>query len=224
MAGASERYGGLRRRLVSLAGLVVIVGALMGVLFAAGVLGGQGGGTTESGAKIEDVVFLETPPGPVGSDVEVGPEVGKLAPDFELSDFAGARHRLSDFRGKVVYLNFWATWCVPCEVELPDMQELLDRYPDKLAVIAVNRSEPLDRAKAFLENLPRSDGGRGLSFTVNGLDPNDKLFRTFNPLPLPTMPLSIFIDPNGVITEVRPGLMRLPEMEEAFTAALQSAR
>ena len=210
----------LQARLTALAGLVVIVGGAALVLFLAGVLGGQSGGETESGVKIEDAQVLAPPPAPGRGDLEVAPKVGALAPDFEISDYSGVRQRLSSFRGKAVYLNFWATWCVPCQAELPDMQELLERHQDELAIITVNRREPVGRAIDFFQKLPRLDGGTGVSFTVNGLDPDDTLYQEYRGL---GMPVSVFIDANGVVTRVNNGLIRLPQMEEAVAEAVASA-
>ncbi len=209
----------LRQRLITLGSIVAIVGVAVVGLWLAGILGNQGGGTARTGIEIENVLLLDTQPLPGQPDLDVGPSVGKLAPDFELSDFDGARHKLSDFRGKVVYVNVWATWCVPCQVELPDQQELLNSHPDDLAIITVNRAEPVSRAQAFFEVLPNNEGGIGVSFTVNGLDPDDTLFNEYRGL---GMPVSIFIDANGVVTRVHNGLLLLEQMEEAFAEALQS--
>ncbi len=59
------------------------------------------------------------------------------APDFTLDTLSGKSISLSDYKGKKVLLNFWATWCKPCRMEMPDMQELQKEYPD-IAVAAVN--------------------------------------------------------------------------------------
>lgn len=216
----SARRRDLQQRLVALAGLGAIVGVAVVILLVAGILGNQGGGTARTGIAIEDAVVLDPSPVVGQPDLKVGAQVGRLAPDFELSDFDGARHRLSDFRGKVVYVNFWATWCVPCQVELPEQQELLERHQDDLVIIAVNRAEPVERAQGFFENLPRLDGGTGVSFTVNGLDPDDTLYNKYRGL---GMPVSVFIDANGVVTFVNNGLIRLSQMEEAVAEALASA-
>ncbi len=66
-----------------------------------------------------------------------GTEEGMKAPDFTLDTLAGKSSSLSDYKGKKVLLNFWATWCKPCRMEMPDMQELQKEYPD-IAVVAVN--------------------------------------------------------------------------------------
>ncbi len=211
----------LQARLTALAGLVVIVGSAAAILFAVGVLGGQGGGTTATGIKIEDALVLETPPAPVLEGLGVEAKEGRLAPDFEISAFDGSRHRLSDFRGAPVYVNFWATWCIPCQVEMPDIQELLDRHEDDLAVIMVNRAEPLDRAENFFNNIEKLNGEPGISFTVDGMDPDDTLYNEYRGL---GMPVSVFIDANGKVVKVFNGLIDLSIMEESLAEAVASAR
>ncbi len=206
---------GLSERLVALAGLVVIVGVVLAVLLAFDLLGNQGGGE-----GIANAALLDTPKPAGRPGLEVGPEVGKLAPEFEISDYDGARHKLSDFRGKAVYVNIWATWCAPCQVELPDMVELQERFGDDLAIITVNRREPLDRARSFFEKLTRHDGGTGVSFTVDGMDPDDTLYGEYRGL---GMPVSFFISPDGVVTRIYNGLIRLDAMEEAVTEALAAS-
>jgi len=210
-----------KSRLLALAGLVAIVGGAMAVLFLAGVLGSQGGGTTETGISIEDTLVLDPPRGPGQEDLDVVPREGSLAPDFEISDFDGARRRLSDFRGKPVYINFWATWCSPCREELPQMQELLDRHEDDLTIITVNRRQPLDEAKAFFADVDKLNGELGVSFTVNGMDPDDKLYNEYRGL---GMPVSVFIDANGKVVKVFNGRISLETMEEAVAEAVASAR
>lgn len=206
----------LKSRLVALAGLVVIVSGAMAILFFAGALGSQGGGE-----GIEDALVLDPPRGPGQEDLDVLPKEGSLAPDFEISDFDGARRRLSNFRGQAVYVNFWATWCGPCREELPEMQELLDRHRDDLAVITVNRSEPLDRAKTFFADIEKLNGESGVSFTVNGMDPDDTLYDEYRGL---GMPVSIFIDADGRVVKVFNGRISLDIMEEALAEAVASAR
>jgi thiol-disulfide isomerase/thioredoxin len=206
-----------KSRLLALAGLVVIVGGAMAILFLAGALGSQGGGE-----GIEDALVLDPPRGPGQEDLDVLPKVGSLAPDFEISDFDGARHRLSDFRGKPVYVNFWATWCIPCQRELPEIQELLDRHEDDLAIITVNTNEPLDRAKAFFANIEKLNGEPGVSFTVDGMDPDETLYRKYTPFP-GALPVSVFIDANGKVVKVLTGLIDLETMEEAVADAVASA-
>lgn len=204
----------LRQRLIALAGIAVIVSIALAALSFVGVLGSQGGGE-----GIEAVQLLQTPPAPGRGDLDVGAEKGKLAPDFEISDFDGQRHRLSDYRGRVVYVNFWATWCGPCIEELPEIQALEDSNKD-VVVITVNRRQPLDDAESFLADLPNPSGGRGLSFTVNGIDPDDTLYDTYRGL---GMPVSYFIDKDGVVSSLFNGQISLEEMEAAVAEAVAGA-
>ncbi len=210
----------LQSRLLALAGLVVIVGGAAVVLLLIGVLGNQGGGTTETGIEIEEVELVAAPAAPGLGELDVSPREGSLAPDFVISDFNGARHRLSDFRGTPVYVNFWATWCIPCQRETPEIQELLDRHRDERAVVMVNRAEPLDRAEAFFANLEKLNGEPGLTFTVNGMDPDDTLYNEYRGL---GMPVSVFIDANGKVVKAFNGLIDLSIMEESLAEALASA-
>ncbi len=210
------------QQFLPLAGLVVIVGGAIAVLAATGLFGDQGGGTTDTGVKIENVAVLEPPRTAEQADLEIGPEAGQLAPDFEISDSNGSRRRLSEFRGKPVYLNFWATWCTPCLKELPDIAELQQRLKDELVIIVVNRREPLGDATSYLANLPRLDGGNGVSFDINGQDPGDTLYGEYQGATF--MPLSFFIDAEGVITSRYNGIIPLETMEDAVSEALTSTQ
>ena len=204
-----------RQRLIALGGLAAIVGVAVLLLWLGGVLGNQGGGE-----GIEDVLVLNTPPAEGGGELQVGTQKGQIAPDFEISDFDGSRHSLSDFRGQVVYVNLWATWCGPCLLEMPDIAALQEEFGDDLAIITVNRRESLDAAQTYFENLPLLDGGTGVSFTVDGMDPDDTLWDLYLPFAMPT---SFFVDPDGVISIVGHGLISLDQMRTAVDGALDGA-
>jgi thiol-disulfide isomerase/thioredoxin len=76
------------------------------------------------------------------------------APGFTLPDMDGEMHSLEDFRGKVVMLNFWATWCPPCRREMPSMQRLYEKYRERgLTVVAVNQFEDPDLVFEFTGRL-----------------------------------------------------------------------
>lgn len=89
------------------------------------------------------------------------PGRGDSAPDFKLSDIYGNRHRLSDYRGKVVLLNFWAKWCGPCLAEMPSMESLKKKLKDeKFVILTVSiAEEDLESLKQFVEK-------KGYSLTV----------------------------------------------------------
>jgi peroxiredoxin len=73
----------------------------------------------------------------------------KPATDFTLPSLDGTQVKLSAFKGKVVLLNFWATWCGPCKAEIPGFVELQEQYRDDLVVIGLSVDDPADKAKAF---------------------------------------------------------------------------
>ena len=86
--------------------------------------------------------------------------VGKLAPDFSLTDLNDKPYRLSDFRGKVVFLNFWATWCKPCREEMPSMEILNKNFEkDGLVILAVS----IDRVTTT-KDIPPFVKGMNLTF------------------------------------------------------------
>jgi thiol-disulfide isomerase/thioredoxin len=83
------------------------------------------------------------------------PWTGGATPALELSDLQGAKHRLSDYRGKVVLVNFWATWCEPCRDEMPSIERLRASLEGRqFVVLAVNLAEPESRIRKFLEAVP----------------------------------------------------------------------
>jgi thiol-disulfide isomerase/thioredoxin len=96
------------------------------------------------------------------------------APDFTLRDVAGKKLRLKDFRGKVVFLNFFATWCGPCRLEMPAMEQLSRTYKSKgLVVLAVDVHETAKSVRAFMQELKLSfpavvdaDGSVGFMYGI----------------------------------------------------------
>jgi thiol-disulfide isomerase/thioredoxin len=88
----------------------------------------------------------------------VGVQAGQTAPDFTLKDLNGHPVTLSQFKGKVVVLNFWATWCPPCRAEMPSMERLNEVYGSKdFVILAVNVEEDgKETVKAFLEKNPHN--------------------------------------------------------------------
>lgn len=78
----------------------------------------------------------------IPSGERIAPEIGAIAPDFQLSDSEGLQFRLSDQRGRIVLLNFWATWCEPCRIEMPELNRLHLTYAGSaLDVVGVNLGE-----------------------------------------------------------------------------------
>jgi len=83
------------------------------------------------------------------------PWSGVVTPGLSLPDLEGKPHRLADYRGKAVLVNFWATWCVPCREEMPSIERLRVSLEGKpFVVLAVNLAEPEQRIRKFLEAMP----------------------------------------------------------------------
>jgi len=86
---------------------------------------------------------------------EMKPWKGGATPPLALRDLSGKEHRLADYRGKVIVLNFWATWCEPCREEMPSMQRLQDKLAGKpFAILAVDFGEGVPRINDFLKKVP----------------------------------------------------------------------
>ena len=122
------------------------------------------------------------------------PQKGFLAPDFTLETLEGENITLSDLRGKMVLLNFWATWCPPCRSEMPAFQKAYIDYEEEgFVILAVNatRQDKLESVGAFITEY-------GLSFPIV-LDVEGNANQLYQVQSLPT---SFFIDKEGMIQEV----------------------
>ncbi|MCH6557217.1 MAG: TlpA family protein disulfide reductase [Nitrospirae bacterium] len=119
--------------------------------------------------------------------------VGKVAPDFDLPDLEDNYVRLSDFRGKVVFLNFWATWCKPCREEMPSMEVLYRNFKqDGLVVLAVS----IDRVTTKQE-IPPFVKSLNLTFPVliDSWGQTDKRYKLMG------VPETYIIDQQGILRE-----------------------
>lgn len=136
------------------------------------------------------------PPGGDTAGLEPAPIAGHPAPDFALPTLEGETVRLSDFKGKPVLLNFWATWCGPCRAEFPDFQKASVDNADTLVIIGINNTstDQKDQVPAFVEEF-------GVTYPIV-LDETGETAKAYGILGLPT---SIFIDRNGNINEIFTG-------------------
>jgi thiol-disulfide isomerase/thioredoxin len=190
----------LKQRILALAVLGAIVGTSLIGLKIAGVIGQSPG--------VASATMMAPPEG-----VVVGTQRGDIAPDFEISDLDGFRHRLSDFRGKVVLLNFWATWCVSCRFETPELYRFQQDHIDQVVVLSVNHGETAGQARSYLANFALDDGSTGVKFAIDAGDPDDTLYRAYRALGTPS---SYFIDTTGHIAHTANGPLILPQMEQAL--------
>ena len=126
------------------------------------------------------------------------PTVGTTAEDFRLVDLEGKSQSLSQYRGKVVLVNFWATWCKPCTTEMPAMQATYDKLRDKgFVVLAINELEDEAKVREHIKQY-------GHTFPVL-MDRDNKVANQFGVFGLP---VSVFIDEKGVVQEyIKGGLL-----------------
>lgn len=136
---------------------------------------------------------VQLPPELVPAGALVKPEVGGLAPDFLLQGLEeGTEYRLSDFRGKAVVLNFWATWCQPCRKEIPQLVQAYHKYEDQgLVVIGLNHAESRSIVRPYAEKF-------GMDFPI-AIDVDGEMWERYRLLGLPT---TFFIDREGFIRSV----------------------
>lgn len=135
---------------------------------------------------------------------------GNKAPDFVLTDLDGKEHQLSEYKGKGVFLNFWGTWCKPCEREMPYMDHQYQKFKDKgVEILAVNVGEPEFLINRFVDK-------HDLSFPVLK-DPNKDIMNMYGVINLPA---TMLVDPDGKVIKVEEGELT----EEKIERMMESIR
>ncbi|HYK74898.1 MAG TPA: thiol-disulfide oxidoreductase ResA [Pseudoneobacillus sp.] len=123
--------------------------------------------------------------------------VGSEAPDFVLVDLNGQKHKLSDYKGQGVFLNFWGTWCKPCEKEMPYMNNQYQFFKDKgVQVLAVNIGESNLAVSKFVDR-------HELEFPIM-IDKDTQVQNAYGVNPLP---VTFLIDPSGKVVKVITGTL-----------------
>ena len=143
--------------------------------------------------------------------------------DFELKDQYGKTHKLSDYKGKVVFLNFWATWCPPCKMEMPDIQKIYEKYEKQgeksevvvLSVVAPNTQDERDveGIKAFLEE-------NGYTYPVLMDDGG----YTFGAYRISSLPTTFMIDKEGNVSGYVQGGLTQEAMESIIEQTITGKR
>ncbi len=126
---------------------------------------------------------------------QAAPRPGRPAPDFTLTDLNGNQVSLSQFRGKKVVINFWATWCPPCRAEMPDLDRLARDYSGRVVVLAIDIQEGRELVRPFLEEIK-------VVSLMPLLDTDGKVSVTYKVSALPT---TFIINENGIVQEVNVG-------------------
>ena len=173
-----------------------VLWALCGVMAAAGLLlNGLPG----------DLLGTTRPAGP-----PTAPDVGQRAPDLRLPLADGGEVDLADYRGQVLLLNFWATWCAPCTAEMPAIDRVYQAHRERgFAVLAIDVQERDEQVVDFLERL-------GVTFP-SAIDRTGEIARLYRATGLPT---TFLIDRDGVIRDVRVGPLTEAMLEERLAKVL----
>lgn len=134
-------------------------------------------------------------------------KVGDDVPEFVVEMFDGQKINIKDLKGKIVLINFWATWCPPCQEELKRVQkEIIDRFKGKdFVFLAISREESKEQVKKFRER-------NGYTFPM-GLDPERRIYSKFATA---TIPRNFIIDKKGKIVEIEVGYTK-----EAFAKMIE---
>lgn len=197
-----------RRRLTAAVALALVAGMAVGIGLLRHV-GPRQEAAAPPGSKIE-VGPAEVESWAEGWESPAATTPGEPAPDFALLDREGRMVRLSDYRGrKAVFVNFWATWCAPCRIEMPEMQEIYAERGQEVEILAVNVEESGEQVRRFMASL-------GLTFPAL-LDSTGAVANRYQVWALPT---SVFIDRQGIVRARYAGLMSRETMEASIALAL----
>jgi len=130
--------------------------------------------------------------------------IGSKAPDFTLVDLNGEKHKLSDYKGQGVFLNFWGTWCKPCEKEMPAMDRQYKSFKNQgVQTLAVNIAQTDFEVQNFVDRYD-------LTFPVV-IDKTKSVMTAYN---VGQLPATVLIDPDGKVAKIITG-----EMTEANIAS-----
>ena len=140
-----------------------------------------------------------------------GINVGSVAVDFTLEALDGTEVSLSQYRGDVVLINFWATWCPPCRAEIPDIEDAYRARKDEgLIVLGVSVEQSRAAVAPFVELA-------GMTYPVL----LDELSQVYNTYRAPGLPMSILVDNNGVIQARHIGQLSKAQLDEYLNQALK---
>jgi thiol-disulfide isomerase/thioredoxin len=148
---------------------------------------------------------------PPSEKTAIKAKVGSPAPDFALPDLNGQEVSLNNYRGKVVILDFWATWCGPCRMTMPLLEGLQKEYPDDLVLLAINLQEPRDIVRDYV--LRQNIHSKVL------LDEHGSVGATYG---TEAIPMHILLDREGIIRHVQVGFS--PSMANQLRALIEKYR
>ncbi|MCF6461978.1 TlpA family protein disulfide reductase [Clostridium sp. Cult1] len=178
---------------------IVLIG---GLYYFAMVKGGETTEELEPENNVSQETNNETGEENIVEDSVLDIAIGEEAPNFTLRNLEGEEVSLTDYRGKVVLINFWATWCKYCDIEMPDLQKL-DKENEDLVVLAVDVMEEKSLVEGYIEK-------GGYDFQVV-LDEDGDIAKLYLVSAFPT---SYFVDKDGILLGGVPGMMTYAQMNQ----------
>ena len=156
--------------------------------------------------------FDESSTSESSGDPDDATATGKVAPmHYTLKDMNGADVNLASFKGKVVLINFWATWCGPCRAEIPSLVELQDKYRDDLTILGVSIDDPADKLKPYAAEFK-------MNYPVLVGDGHQDMQDAFGPLY--GIPVSVIVGRDGRIAKKHSGIATKEQFEREIKALL----
>ena len=214
----TAKQGNGRNPLLIVGGFIILGLALTLIIFGGNLFSGDEETSTAETSRsiLEQVPAFE----PVQTDsIQLptggGPlKVGDLAYDFALNDVNGSLIQLSDLAGQPVIINFWATWCAPCRVEMPELEAAYQAYQEEeLVILALDQQESAEDVAAFFEEL-------GLNFTAV-LDAEGTVSERYGVASI--LPTTFFINGEGKVTAIHRGPMVQSQIEGYLADTLSAA-
>jgi peroxiredoxin len=195
-----------RSPLIIIGGTLLLAGAVILLLFG-GVLFGGDEELPQNAVAEQAVILAETSSSTIQL-AESGPplQVGDRPYEFALKDLDGETVTLSQFIGRPVLINFWATWCGPCRIEMPELQSVFEDYyeSEDFIILALDQDESAADVGAYFDEL-------GLTFQPL-LDEDNETARSYGLQG--TLPASVFINPEGEVTVIHRGVMTRGQIDD----------
>ncbi len=145
------------------------------------------------------------------SETEVTVKIGLPAPNFKLPSLSGGEISLSQYKGKIVMLDFWATWCGPCRMTMPLLERLQKEYPNNLVLLAINLQEPKDVVRDYVRT-------QGINSQVL-LDEEGSVGESYG---TSSIPMQILVDRSGIVRHIQLGFN--PRMSSELRAEIEKLR
>jgi thiol-disulfide isomerase/thioredoxin len=145
------------------------------------------------------------------SESEAKVQVGRAAPNFKLPDLSGREISLDQYKGKIVMLDFWATWCGPCRMTMPLVEKLQSQYSNSLVLLAINLQEPKDIVRDYVRE--QSIHSQVL------LDEQGSVGETYG---IESIPMQVLVDKSGIVRHIQMGFS--PRMSSQLRAEIDKLR